>query len=216
MQQIVRSFMAPALLIAIAAMAGVVVLSNVLVQYPVQFQIGSFNFADLLTYGAFSYPLAFLVNDITNRRLGPKNARKVVLSGFVLAVVLSIYLATPRIAIASGSAFLVAQLLDVSIFHSLRQVSWWRAPLVSSVLGSLVDTLIFFTLAFAALFVVLGPNDGFALADAPLLGLFAMDAPRWMSWALGDLIVKLLVTLSLLAPYKILRTKLAPSDFVTG
>jgi uncharacterized PurR-regulated membrane protein YhhQ (DUF165 family) len=216
MQQIDRISTTSALLVAIGAMAGVVVLSNVLVQYPVQLQMGHFDFANLLTYGAFSYPLAFLVNDITNRRLGPANARKTVFAGFVLAVVLSIFLATPRIAIASGSAFLVAQLLDVSVFNSLRQASWWRAPLLSSVLGSFMDTLIFFSLAFAALFVFIGPNDGFALADAPLFGMFSLEVPRWISWALGDLIVKLLVTLTLLAPYKILRTKLAPSDFVTG
>jgi uncharacterized PurR-regulated membrane protein YhhQ (DUF165 family) len=205
-----------ALLLAVAAMTTVVVLSNILVQYPVMAQIGALNLADLLTYGAFTYPLAFLVNDLTNRRLGPSKARFVVLAGFLVAVLLSAYLATPRIAIASGTAFLTAQLLDVGIFSRLRQADWWRAPLVSSLFGSVIDTVLFFSLAFAAGFVMLGANDDFAIANAPLLGILPVDLPRWMSWALGDLAVKLIVALSLLMPYKLLRARLAPTDYVAG
>src|SRR3546814_11421603 len=124
----------------IAAMVGVVALSN----YAVQFAIN-----DWLTWGAFTYPAAFLVTDLTNRTLGPTAARRVIYAGFALAVVLSIWLATPRIAIASGTAFLVAQLLDVAIFNRLRAGAWWRAPLVSSAIGSVVDTALFFSIAFA-------------------------------------------------------------------
>ncbi len=197
----------------LVAMVAVVAASNYLVQFPVQLSFGRLDFADLLTWGAFTYPAAFLVTDLTNRKFGPQKARAVVLAGFVLAVLLSIWLATPRIAIASGSAFLVAQLLDVTIFNALRRGLWWRAPLVSSVLGSLIDTLVFFSLAFAPGFVMLGANDAFALAPAPILGVFAMEAPRWMSWALGDLGVKLLIALAMLAPYRALRHWLAPHDY---
>lgn len=185
----------------IAAMALVVAASNFLVQFPVQATIGGYDLADLLTWGAFTYPVAFLVTDLTNRRYGPQAARRVVLVGFAVAVVLSVWLATPRIAIASGSAFLVAQLLDVSIFDRLRRAAWWKAPLISSVIGSIVDTIIFFSLAFAPVFGFLGANDAFAIASAPLLGLIALEAPRWLSWALGDLGVKLVVSMVMLAPY---------------
>ena len=106
-----------------------------------------------------------------------------------------------------------AQLLDVYAFDKLRAGSWWRAPLVSSVVGSVLDTFLFFSLAFAMQMSVLGPNDDFAIASAPLLGLMAVEAPRWMSWALGDLAVKLLVALAMLAPYRVLRAWLAPRDF---
>ncbi len=191
--------------LGIFAMAVVVIASNVLVQYPVGFLIGGFNLADLLTWGAFTYPAAFLVTDLTNRRFGPAAARRVVLVGFVIAVVLSVILATPRIAIASGSAFLVAQLLDVSIFNRLRRRVWWLPPFVSSFLGSVIDTVIFFSLAFAAGFAFIGPNDAFAIEVAPLFGVFPIaEVPRWMSWALGDFSVKILVALALLAPYGVL------------
>jgi uncharacterized PurR-regulated membrane protein YhhQ (DUF165 family) len=185
----------------ICLMALIVVASNYLVQFPVNFMIGDYNLADLLTWGAFTYPIAFLITDMTNRKFGAKNARIVVLAGFLIAVGLSIWLATPRIAIASGSAFLVAQLLDVSIFNSMRSASWWRAPLISSIIGSVVDTLLFFSIAFAGTFGFLGFEDGFAMEVAPLLGLFAAEAPRWLSWALGDLGVKLFVGFAMLVPY---------------
>jgi uncharacterized PurR-regulated membrane protein YhhQ (DUF165 family) len=197
--------------IAVLAMAIVVVASNFLVQFPVEGTVGGLVLADLLTWGAFTYPAAFLVTDLTNRRFGPAAARRVVYAGFVLAVLLSVVLATPRLAVASGSAFLVAQLLDVTLFNRLRRAVWWKAPLVSSVIGSLVDTLIFFSIAFSPLFSgLLGYHDDFAVENAPLFGIFAAELPRWISWALGDLTVKLAVALFLLAPYRILVAFIRP------
>ncbi|MBW8640594.1 queuosine precursor transporter [Hoeflea sp. WL0058] len=187
----------------IIAMALVVIASNYLVQFPVFLTIGELKLDDLLTWGAFTYPVAFLVTDLSNRKFGPRRARVVVFTGFVFAVFLSWYLSTPRIAIASGSAFLVAQLLDVTIFNRLRNSFWWHAPLVSSFFGSIIDTLIFFSLAFAASFSFIGPNDAFAIDLAPLAGVVDIHAPRWVSWAIGDLTVKLLVALALLAPYRV-------------
>lgn len=206
-----RNISVARLAIAILAMASVVVASNYLVQFPVHGVLGGINLADLLTWGAFTYPAAFLVTDLTNRRFGVNAARLVVLSGFVVAVVLSVWLATPRIAIASGSAFLVAQLLDVTIFDRLRRATWWKAPIVSSLIGSVVDTVLFFGLAFAALFsATLGYHDEFATEVAPLFGVLASEAPRWISWALGDFSVKILVSLLLLAPYRVLMALIAP------
>ena len=191
----------------VAAMAAVVVLSNVLVQHPVRASLGGIDLADTLTWGAFTYPVAFLVTDLANRRLGAAAARRVVVAGFVVAVVLSVWLATPRIAIASGSAFLAAQLLDVAVFDRLRRGAWWRAPLVSSALGSLVDTAIFFALAFAPLFGALdfGGESGSLGFPVPLLGAGPAEVPLWVSLALGDLIVKALVALALIGPYGLLR-----------
>ena len=196
----------------VAAMAAIVVLSNVLVQFPVQATLAGVNLADTLTWGAFTYPVAFLVTDLANRRLGPSRARRVVLAGFVIAVALSIALASPRIAIASGSAFLVAQMLDVSVFDRLREGAWWRAPLASSAIGSIVDTLVFFSLAFAPAFGALdfGGADGSLGFGVPLLG-FGTEVPLWTSLALGDLIVKALVALALLGPYGALRGRDAAS-----
>lgn len=197
--------------IAVIAMAIVIVASNFLVQFPVEGTVGGLVLADLLTWGAFTYPAAFLVTDLTNRRFGPAAARKVVYAGFVLAVALSVVLATPRLAVASGSAFLTAQLLDVTLFNRLRRAVWWKAPIVSSVIGSLVDTLIFFSIAFSPLFSgLLGYHDDFAVENAPLFGIFATELPRWISWALGDLTVKLAVALFLLAPYRILFAFIRP------
>ena len=197
----------------VAAMAAVVVLSNVLVQFPVRAVLGPVDLADTLTWGAFTYPIAFLVTDLVNRRLGPTAARRVVVIGFLIAVLLSIALASPRIAIASGSAFLVAQLLDVSVFDRLRAGAWWRAPLASSALGSLVDTLIFFSLAFAPAFAMLdlGNEPGSLGFPAPLLGV-GPDVPLWISLALGDLIVKGIVALALLGPYGALRGREAEPE----
>ncbi len=157
--------------IAVMAMTVIVIASNILVQYPVN---------DWLTWGAFTYPVAFLVTDLANRRLGPAAARRVVYVGFALAVLCSAVLATPRIAVASGTAFLAAQLLDIRVFDRLRQGTWWRAPLVSSAIGSTVDTALFFSLAFA------------------LTGL------PWIGWAIGDLGVKLAVALAMLLPFRLL------------
>ena len=192
----------------VAAMALVVVASNVLVQYP----FGHFGLQDLLTWGAFTYPLAFLVNDLTTRRFGKRAARRVVLAGFALAVVLSIWLATPRIAIASGSAFLVAQLLDTQIFDRLRNDAWWKPPLVSTVIGSVVDTVLFFSLAFAASFAFL--DTGLGLEDGSLgfaVPFFGAEVPLWVSLAVGDFGVKMLVGLIMLAPYGALLAVLKPA-----
>ncbi len=213
MKPVTKSALVVPMILPLGAMVAVVAASNYLVQFPVQFQLGSFNLADLLTWGAFTYPAAFLVTDLTNRKFGPRKARHVVFVGFILAVALSVWLASPRIAMASGSAFLAAQLLDVTIFNALRRGKWWRAPLVSSILGSLMDTLLFFSLAFASVFAVLGANDDFALGLTPLLGGLGGEAPRWVSWALGDLAVKLGVALFMLVPYKALRQLLAPRDY---
>ena len=192
--------------LAILAMVGVVAASNYLVQFPFH----PLGLQDLLTWGAFTYPMAFLVTDLTNRKFGPQTAHKVVLAGFALAVILSIWLATPRIAIASGSAFLVAQLLDVFIFNRLRRDAWWKAPLTSSFLGSTIDTILFFGIAFAVQFALLDTSvgitpDAFPTEASPLLGIATLEAPRWVSWAIGDYLVKMLVSLAMLAPYKLLR-----------
>ena len=201
---------------AVAAMATVVVLSNVLVQYPFGYAIGALKLADLLTWGAFSYPLAFLVTDITNRLLGPGSARRAVYFGFALAVLLSVWFATPRIAIASGLAFLAGQLLDIGVFNRLRASAWWKAPAFSSLLGSVADTAIFFTIAFAPVMAFVGPNDSFAIEASPVLGLFALEAPRWVSWAIGDLAVKLLIALFALAPYRVIVGWFIPLRPVAG
>jgi queuosine precursor transporter len=190
--------------VAVLAMVAVVAASNFLVQYPVQAQLGPINLADLLTWGAFSYPVAFLVTDLTNRHFGPNLARLVVVCGFAVAVVLSVWLATPRIAIASGTAFLVAQFLDIAIFDRLRRGRWWHAPLFSSLVSSALDTVIFFSLAFAAPFVVLdtvfGRDDGSLTFPAPFLGV-GPEVELWVSLAAGDFLVKLILAALLLAPY---------------
>jgi queuosine precursor transporter len=149
-------------------MAVVVTASNVLVQYPIN---------DWLTWGAITYPFAFLVTDLTNRRSGPAPARTVVYSGFVLAVGLSSYFSTVRIALASGSAFLTAQLTDVFVFNRLRAVGWWKPPLVSSCVASTLDTILFFAIAFGG------------------TGL------PWHTWAIGDFAVKLGMAVVMLIPY---------------
>ena len=195
-------------LIAVAAMAAIIAGSNYLVQFAVHATLGTINLADLLTYAAFTFPVAFLVTDLTNKLFGAAAARKVVYAGFAIAVVVSIIVASPRIAIASGSAFLISQLLDVSIFDRLRTGTWWRAPLISSMLGAVVDTFIFFSFAFAASLSFLGEGLDFAVQPAPLLGVLATEAPRWVSWALGDLVVKVAMALVLLAPYGVLRSAL--------
>ena len=192
-------------IIAVTAMAVIIAGSNYLVQFPVHATLGAINLADLLTYAAFTFPIAFLVTDLTNKLFGAAAARKVVYAGFAIAVLVSILVASPRIAIASGTAFLISQLLDVSIFDRLRAGLWWRAPLVSSMLGAVVDTFVFFSLAFAASLSFLGEGLDFAVQPAPLLGMLAMEAPRWVSWALGDLVVKVTMALVLLTPYGLLR-----------
>ncbi len=159
----------------IAAMAVVIVLSNVLVQHPIN---------DWLTWGAFSYPLVFLVTDLSNRALGPQAAKRVAWIGFAIAVLVSLALAPWRIALASGAAFLLAQLMDVALFNRLRQHSWWKAPLIGSLVASVVDTAVFFFLAFAG---------------------SGMD---WMQLAAGDLAVKAAMAALLLAPYRAMLPRL--------
>ncbi|MDM9649495.1 queuosine precursor transporter [Rhizobium sp. S163] len=197
-------------LIYVALMTLVVVSSNFLVQFPLNVTFAGVNLADLLTWGAFTYPVAFLITDLTNRQFGPQAARKVVFAGFLVGVALSFFTSVPRIAIASGTAYLAGQLLDIALFNRLRRQAWWRAPLVGSVLGSMLDTVIFFSLSFAAFFVFLGPNEPFALEASPVLGVFAAEAPRWISWAIGDFWVKLLVGLVMLLPYGALMSVLRP------
>ncbi|MEO0327030.1 MAG: queuosine precursor transporter [Pseudomonadota bacterium] len=182
----------------ILIMAAVVLASNILVQYP----FPHFGLQELLTWGAFTYPLAFLINDITNRKFGRAAAIKVVGFGFLIAVVLSIYFATPRIAIASGSAFLVAQLIDVGVFDRLREKVWWMPPMVSTIIGSAVDTVLFFGLAFAPMFA--GIDGLFGFEDGSLgfpAGIFGIAMPLWASLAIGDFLVKMLVGLFALIPY---------------
>ena len=192
----------------VAAMAAVVAASNYLVQFPVtQFGLG-----EILTWGAFTYPVAFLVNDLTNRRFGMQAARAVVALGFVLAVAASVGLATPRIAIASGSAFLLAQLLDATIFDRLRRSAWWKAPFISTLLGSVIDTVLFFGLAFAAPFAAI--DTFFGMPDGSLafpVTLFGTEVPLWMSLAFGDFCVKILVGLAMLLPYGALLRVLKPA-----
>lgn len=187
----------------VLAMTAVVAASNYFVQFPIQMMLGSIDLSEILTWGALTYPVAFLITDLTNRKFGPAKARIVVFAGFVLAVALSIWLATPRIAIASGTAFLVAQLLDVSIFDRLRASSWWKAPLVSSILGSALDTFLFFGIAFAPAFGMLdfGGEDGSLGFLVPFLGIGGQVA-LWVSLAVGDFIVKILVGLVMLVPYR--------------
>ncbi len=163
----------------IAAMAAVIVLSNVLVQHPIN---------AWLTWGAFSYPLVFLVSDLTNRALGPAAARQVAWVGFGVAVLVSLLLAPWRIAVASGVAFLFSQLMDVAVFNRWRAASWWKAPLIGSLVASTVDTAVFFFLAF-------GP-------------IGAGSDMNWLTLAAGDLAVKALMAALLLAPYRALLPRL--------
>ena len=206
-------------ILAVAAMVVVVTASNILVQYPVQFDLGPIHLADILTWGAFTYPFAFLVSDLTNRHDGPRQARYVVLVGFLVGLALSFWLSTPRIAIASGSAFLIGQLLDIAVFQRLRNRYWLIPPLSASLFGSLLDTLIFFTIAFAP---ALGFIDGvFGMADgslgfsAPWLGIGG-DVPLWVSLASGDFTVKFLAALLLLVPYRVLMGRIMPMQARTA
>lgn len=185
----------------IAAMTLVVVASNILVQFPFQ----PFGLGDYLTWGAFTYPVSFLVTDLTNRRYGPRLARGVVAAGFVIAVALSVWLATPRIALASGTAYLVGQLLDISVFNRLRRETWWHAPLAGSLIGSALDTALFFSIAFA----------GVADMSAPVsLAGFAM--PLWVSLAICDFGVKVTLALLALVPYGALLNVVKPVERAMG
>jgi uncharacterized integral membrane protein (TIGR00697 family) len=198
----------------ILAMAIIVVASNVLVQ---------FLYGNWLTWGAFTYPLAFLVTDIMNRVYGASAARRVVLVGFITGVVCSligtqimiegdgfVYPAvTVRIAIGSGIAFLVAQLLDVSIFGLLRDGAWWRAPLVSTLVGSTLDTAIFFSVAFSGALAWIHPATDVQWAGelVPLLGVGSV-LPLWVSLAVADWAVKLSIALIALMPFRLIVVRM--------
>tara|TARA_B100001123_G_C15200897_1_gene983311 strand:- start:269 stop:856 length:588 start_codon:yes stop_codon:yes gene_type:complete len=163
-------------------MAVVVTLSNYLVQFPVNYR----GLQDILTYGAFSYPIAFLITDLSNRKYGKNTAKKIVYFGFVLGVILTFYFSTNfsdlisiRIAIGSGTAFLIAQLIDVNIFDRLRNKIWFAAPLASSLIGSTIDTFLFFSISFYGTGI------------------------NWLSLSVGDLIVKVFVALLMLIPFRI-------------
>ncbi len=191
----------------VAAMALVVVASNILVQYPFNY----LGFGEILTWGAFTYPVAFLVNDLANRRYGKGVARRVVIAGFIAAVILSVWLATPRIAIASGTAFLTGQLLDIQVFDRLRRQTWWKAPFMATIFGSLLDTVIFFTLAFAPVFA--GIDATFGMEDGSLgfpATLFGNEVPLWAALAFGDFCVKMLMGVLALIPYGALLNVMKP------
>ena len=168
-------------------MACVVALSNYLVQYPIKY----FGLENILTYGAFSYPIAFLITDLSNRRYGKKIAKKIVYLGFALGVFLTLYFSTNysdlisiRIAIGSGLAFLTAQLIDVNIFDKLRRKKWFIAPLTSSLIGSFIDTFLFFSISFYGTSV------------------------NWLTLAFGDLLVKIFVALAMLIPFRFLLAQI--------
>ena len=199
------------LLPGILAMAAIVVASNILVQ----FLLGPW-----LTWGAFTYPFAFLVTDLTNRLQGAAAARRVVVAGFVVGVICSLIgsqimgefgpLVSFRVALGSGLAFLAAQLTDVTIFNRLRAGTWWKAPLFSTLVSSSLDTAIFFTTAFSTALTALEPaNDVSWAAEAlPLLGLGPV-VPLWVSLAVGDWLVKLLLAIVALIPFRLIVGKLA-------
>jgi len=179
------------LFLLLSLVMGIVVLaSNYLVQFPIQY----YGLEEILTYGAFSYPVAFLVTDLANRSYGKIIARKIVYVGFIIGIVFTLFFSTNfadlisvRIAIGSGTAFIVAQLLDVQIFDSLRKKKWFVAPLTSSLIGSTVDTFLFFSISF-----------------------YATGIP-WVTLSLGDLAVKVLVALLMLIPFRLLLGTLKTS-----
>ncbi|MBN9888720.1 queuosine precursor transporter [Salipiger abyssi] len=197
----------------IIAMAAIVLASNILVQ---------FLFGQWLTWGAFTYPLAFLVTDVMNRLYGAQAARKVVFAGFVVGVICSLIgtqimlegdgytypAVTLRIALGSGLAFLVAQLMDVAIFDRLRNGAWWRAPLASTLVGSSLDTAIFFTIAFSGALSFIEPaNDvSWAGETLPLLGS-GPPVPLWVSLGVADWLVKLTLAIIALIPFRLIVSK---------
>jgi len=205
------------LLIGVLAMATVVVASNILVQ---------FLYGNWLTWGAFTYPIAFLVTDVMNRVYGVAMARRVVFAGFVIGVICSLIgtqimlqgdgftypAVTLRIAIGSGLAFLTAQMLDIAIFDRLRAGQWWRAPLASTLIGSAIDTALFFSIAFSARLSFLEPANDVSWAGevVPMLGQ-GPAAPLWVSLAVADWLVKLALALVALVPFRIIvRRLMAP------
>ena len=194
----------------VIAMAAIVLASNILVQHP----LGLW-----LTWGAITYPFAFLVTDITNRIHGPAAARRVVLAGFATGVICSLIgtqimgefgpLVTLRIAIGSGIAFLAAQLLDVTLFDRLRGSAWWRAPFISTLVGSTLDTALFFGIAFSAALIWLEPGNDVSWATAPqaLLGSGPI-LPFWVSLAVADWCAKITLAIVALLPFRLAVAKL--------
>jgi len=177
------------LFLALSIFMGVVIIfSNYLVQFP----INKFNLQNILTYGAFSYPITFLITDLANRRFGKEKARKLVYFGFTFGILLTLFISTNfedvisiRIAIGSGVAFLVAQLVDIEIFQKLRNNVWFVAPITSSIFGSIIDTFLFFSISF------LGTGI------------------PWVTLAFGDLFVKILMAFLMLIPFRILIIKIS-------
>lgn len=197
----------------ILAMAAIVVASNILVQ---------FLYGQWLTLGAFTYPFAFLVTDLTNRLQGPRAARIVVVSGFVVGVICSLIgsqivgefgpLVSFRVALASGLAFLTAQLTDVTIFNRLRhRGGWWRAPLVSTLISASLDTMVFFTVAFATALSFLEPGNDVTWANEtlPLLG-FGPAVPLWISLGAADWCVKIALAIVALLPFRAIVWRYSP------
>jgi len=194
----------------VLAMATIVVASNILVQ---------FLYGDWLTWGAFTYPFAFLITDVMNRVYGAAAARRVVLVGFAVGLMCSLIgtqimgefgpLVTLRIAIGSGIAFLVAQMIDVSVFSALRGGAWWRAPLASTLIGSTIDTALFFSIAFsgALSFVHTATDVSWAAEALPILG-FGPVAPLWVSLAMADWTVKLSLALIALVPFRVITSRM--------
>ena len=181
------------LFIILSILMGVVIITS---NYLVQFPINRFNLQEVLTYGAFSYPVVFLITDLANRRFEKKKARKLVYIGFAVGILLTVFVSTNfqdiisiRIAIGSGTAFLIAQLIDIEIFQRLRNNLWFVAPITSSIIGSIIDTFLFFSIAF------LGTGI------------------PWVTLAFGDLLVKLLMALLMLIPFRLLILKIR--DFNT-
>jgi queuosine precursor transporter len=221
-------------LAAVAAMVVVVAASNILVLYPLNATLGGVNLADLLTWGAFTFPFAFLITDLINRYDGSNRARQVALVGFVVGLAVSFYLSfnplpwnadgaaatTQRIALASAAAFITGQLLDIAVFSRLRATrAWYLPPLIGSLLGSIIDTTIFFTVAFApalaGLDALFGLPDGSLGFPAPWLGV-GPEVPLWVSLASGDFLVKFLAALVLLAPYRALMGRFMPLPAVAA
>ncbi|MDQ1850028.1 queuosine precursor transporter [Gemmobacter fulvus] len=202
--------MSKSLIPGILAMAALVVASNILVQY----LLGSW-----LTWGALTYPFAFLVTDLTNRLQGAAAARRVVIVGFVVGVICSLIgtqimgefgpLVTLRVALGSGTAFLCAQLTDVAVFNRLRAGSWWRAPLISTLVGATLDTMLFFTIAFSAGLSGIEPGNDVAWANelVPLLGVGPV-LPLWISLGTADWLVKLALAAVALVPFRLIVGKL--------
>ncbi len=175
------------------SMGLIVSLSNYLVQFPITYM----NLEEIFTYGAFSYPVAFLITDLANRRYGKEIARKIVYMGFVLGLFLTLYFSTDfsnliskRIAIGSGIAFLTAQLLDVQVFDKLRKKVWFVAPFISSLIGSVIDTFLFFSIAFYGTEI------------------------NWITLSFGDLFVKIFVAMIMLIPFRLLLSRVKEIEVV--